>query len=107
MQIEIFAKRYPEIASIKQFAHIGCGSTQLDGWYYPNELRQLASFLEKIESDFYNWYGEVRKLDAGLEEEPVNIYWHDFCDGKSPAKSYRDHGKTYGRKRQSGTTHSS
>src|SRR5581483_11300577 len=99
MQLELFEKRYPEIANIKQFAHVGCGSVQLDGWYFPNELRALADFLQKVETDFYNWYKEVRQYDDQLEEEPVNIYWHDFCDGKSPARAYREHGKTYGRKK--------
>lgn len=99
MQLELFAKRYPEIASIREYAKIGCGSAQLDGWYYPAELRKLADFLETVETDFYLWYKEVRKLDEQLEEEPVNVYWHDFCDGKSPSQSYRLHGKEYGRKR--------
>ena len=103
MQLEIFSKRYPEVANIKQFAHIGCGSTQLDGWYFPNELRQLADFLEKVESDFYNWYKEVRKFDDQLEEEPVNVFWHDFCDGKAPIQTYKLHGKTYGRKKSGST----
>jgi hypothetical protein len=103
MQLELFAKRYPEVASIKQFAHIGCGSAQLDGWYYPNELRLLADFLGKVEKDFYEWYKEVRKFDDQLEEEPVNVYWHDFCDGRSPIASYKLNGKTYGRKKSGPT----
>lgn len=103
MQLELFAKRYPEIAKIKQYAKIGCGSTQLDGWYYPDELRALADFLQKVEKDFYEWYKEVRKFDDQLEEEPVNVYWHDFCDGRSPAVSYRLNGKKYGRKKSGPT----
>lgn len=103
MQLELFAKRYPEIAEIKQYAKIGCGSTQLDGWYFPAELRKIADFLEKVEKDFYNWYAEVRKFDDQLEEEPVNVYWHNFCDGKTPHQSYRESGKTYGRKKSGPT----
>lgn len=103
MQLELFEKRYPEIAKIKQYAKIGCGSVQLDGYYYPNELRSLADFLETVETDFYLWYKEVRKFDDQLEEEPVNVYWHDFCDGRSPAASYKLSGKTYGRKKSGPT----
>lgn len=101
MQLELFAKRYPEVAKLKQYAHVGGGggSVQLDGWFYPDELKVLADFLEKVGKDFYAWYAEVRKFDDQLEEEPVNVYWHDFCDGKTPGQSYRQSGKTYGRKR--------
>ena len=98
MQLQNFAGRYSDIAFIKEYAHIGCGSAKLDGWFYPTELRKLADFLEKVEIDFYNWYKEVCKFDDQLEEEPVNCYWHDFCEQKTPLESYNIHGKIYGRK---------
>lgn len=101
MQLELFKKKYPEVAKVKEYVHVGGGggSAQLDGWFYPNELRIIADFLEQVQKDFDAWYAEVRKFDEGLEEEPVNVYWHDFRDGKSPGQSYRQHGKEYGRKR--------
>ena|SRR5581483_2807862 len=87
MQLELFESRYPEIKGIKGWVHVGLYHSQMDGWFCADELKKIADFIEKVNKDFKDFYAEVRKINPNMDEEPVNAFWHDFCDGMSPARS--------------------
>jgi hypothetical protein len=98
MQLEAFRKRYPDAPKIGGWIEIYCRSVKIDASFEPSELRELADFSEKVETDFINWYNEIREIDPEMEDEPVNAYWHDFVQGKTPLESYSEIGHLYGRK---------
>jgi len=97
MQLDELREKYPDAPDVGGWVEIYLGSMQVDGSYYASELRAIADFAERVAGDFILWYGEIRKIDPEMSEEPVNAFWHDFCRGKTPAESYQKSGM-YGKK---------
>lgn len=96
MQLDELREKYPDAPKAGGWVEIYLGSLQVDGSYYPSQLRAIADFAERVACDFVLWYNEIRKIDPEMSEEPVNAFWHDFCRGKTPAESYHESGM-YGR----------